>query len=242
MDINPTPLICLPFAGAGSSVFSEWSQYAPGQLEIIPLQLPGREKRFAEPLYRTIPEAVVGLFPETLERLDGRSTAMFFGHSMGAVLAYELVRKLVAEGGISVAQLFVSGSHAPGVRRPQQATGLSDTEFLARVSDFAGYRHTALEEEEMRDLLLPILRADVEMHENYEPSSDFPVAAPITSIRGRADHLVSRDEMDQWRFATSESFQSIEIPGGHMYLIDHPDLLVGAMAKIAFAMQELPAR
>jgi len=222
-------------------MFSDWGRHTAGIVEIIALQLPGREKRFGERFYETVAEAATGLLPAVQERLNGQLEVMLFGHSMGAVLAYELARTLITQGWVSVAQLFVSGSPAPWVQRAQRATGLSDKEFLALVSDFAGYRHTALEEDEMRDLLLPVLRADVAMHEGYEPSSTTPIAAPITSIRGLSDQLVSRNEAFEWRFATSESFDLMEIPGGHMYLVENPALLIGAIARLAAARQGLQA-
>jgi len=219
--MSGTPLICLPFAGAGASVFSDWSRYSNGITRIMALQLPGREKRFAESPYRTVKEAVEGLFPEALNLVGEHDKVVLFGHSMGAILAYELARKLVHDTSIEVEHLFVSGSPSPWTKRREVATGLSDDEFIARIVDFTGYQHAALEVPEMRDLLLPTLRADVEMHESYCPVSGQPLPIAITSMRGVGDLLVSSEEAEGWRGASTGDFNMIEIPGGHMYLVDN---------------------
>ena len=230
--VSTIPLICLPFAGAGASMFNGWQQHSTG-LEILPLQMPGREKLFEEPPYRTIEEAVAGLFPEALACLRGRSEVLLFGHSMGAILAFELARKFAAEPGIQVMGLFVSGSPAPLSPRTAKASSLSDSEFVDRVGEFAGYSHPALEDPEMRELLLPTLRADVEMHEAYTPPSKDPIPVPIISIRGQDDQLVSPQDAAEWVTATSESFEMADLPGSHMYLVDHPADLVRLIEETA---------
>jgi surfactin synthase thioesterase subunit len=142
-----------------------------------------------------------------------------FGHSLGAVLAYELVHLLSARG-VRVERLVVSGSPGPWTQRERRATGLPDEDFLTRVEEFAGFRHEALDHPEMRELILPVLRADCEMHENYVPSTDDPVSVPICSLRGKSDGLVSAEEALEWQKATTAEFSHAEFPGDHMYLVD----------------------
>jgi surfactin synthase thioesterase subunit len=228
-----TKLVCLPYAGAGSSFYRPWAALAGGGLEILPLQLPGRERLIDEEPHRDVHRAVDGLLPQLRERLGaGQHRVVVFGHSLGAVLAYELAHRLVAEPGVELAHLFVSGSPHPGQGREQRATGLSDDDFLARVGEFAGYSHPALDDPEMREMLLPTLRADVEMHETYVPSTSLPLDAPLTVIRGEDDTLVGRDDAASWNKATCRDFGHIEIPGGHMYLTESaPALLRVIVAK-----------
>jgi surfactin synthase thioesterase subunit len=212
------PLICLPFAGVGPSFFKEWGTLTSGHLEIIAVQLPGREKRFVEEPYRDVATAVTGILPEVLERVGERDRVIIFGHSLGAVLAYELSHQLAKTMHIQVAHLVVSGSPAPWALRKRRATGLDDQAFLAQVREFAGYDHPALNDPDLRDMLLPVLRADVEMHENYCPSWNSPLPVSITSVRGTDDELVSREEAAQWHSATTMPLQVVELPGSHMYL------------------------
>ncbi|MCE6999218.1 alpha/beta fold hydrolase [Saccharothrix sp. S26] len=219
-------LVCLPFGGAGASFFRPWSAIAGDRLEVVPVQLPGRERQIDLDPYTDVHEAVTGLLPDLLAQLDG-SRVVLFGHSLGAVLAHELAHRLLAAPGVELLRLVVSGSPAPGVRRELTATGLADDdEFLARVKQIAGYAHEALDDPEMRELILPTLRADVEMHETYVPSTEEPLAVPITAVRGVDDALVSADEAAGWAKVTSRDFELVEVPGGHMYLTDSAPALL----------------
>jgi surfactin synthase thioesterase subunit len=228
MEADRVALVCLPFGGAGASFFRPWSAFAGDRLAIVPLQLPGRERRIDVEPYRDLHEAADGLLTDLLRELAGTTRVALFGHSLGAVLAYELTHRLGVRAGtdLEVVQLFVSGSPEPGARRALRATGLPDDEFVGRLAEIAGYRHEALEDPEMRELILPTLRADVEMHENYVPSTGAPLAVPVTSIRGSDDNLVSADQAAAWSKITSADFDVAELPGGHMYLVDSAPALL----------------
>ncbi|MBB0228020.1 thioesterase II family protein [Streptomyces calidiresistens] len=225
-------VLCVPFAGAGASVFRPWVPLCGDGFDLAAVQLPGREQRFAEEPHRDAARAVEGLLPEVLERVSGAGPVVLFGHSLGAVLSYELAHRLVAIDDVDLAALVVSGSPGPWTRRENGASGLADEEFLARVKEFAGYRHDALEDPEMRELLLPTLRADVEMHESYVPGSDDPLPAPIVSVRGTTDVLVDVEQAMEWSKATSRDFRFVEVEGGHMYPIDNPEGLIRVLADV----------
>ncbi|MET8572128.1 alpha/beta fold hydrolase [Streptomyces sp. NPDC004783] len=230
--MSKTVVLCVPFAGAGASVFRPWVPLAQDRFELAALQLPGREQRFAEEPYRDVALAADGLLPEVLDRAKGAGPVVLFGHSLGAVLSYEIAHRLAATDGVELAALVVSGSPGPWTRRENGASGLGDDEFLERVKEFAGYRHDALEDPEMRELLLPTLRADVEMHESYVPSSDKPLPAPIVSVRGTADTLVTGEQAREWSAAAGGEFRFVEVEGGHMYLVDNPEGLIDVLADV----------
>ncbi|MFJ1767391.1 thioesterase II family protein [Amycolatopsis sp. NPDC088138] len=230
-----TTLICLPFSGAGASFFRGWQAGAPAGCTILPVQLPGREERFVEPLLADVGLAVDDVWRRLHTDLPGGTRVALFGHSLGAVLAYELAHRLTGER--EVAGLFVSGSPDPWNGRTECATGLADDEFVARVESFAGYTHPALADAEVRELVLPLLRADVEMHENYRPSRAEPLGVPVTVFRGRDDELVTPEDSAGWRRATTARFETAELDGGHMYLTEHP----GALLALIGARLE-PAR
>ncbi|MEW2132090.1 alpha/beta fold hydrolase [Streptomyces sp. NPDC005435] len=225
-----TTLVCLPFAGAGASFFRPWQRLAePLGLDVLPLQLPGRERLIDEEPYRDAAAAADGLLTGLLTALGdtrGAHRVALFGHSLGAVLAYELTRRLTATPGVTVVRLFASGSPHPAEPRSRHATGLGDDAFLARVNEFAGYTDEALQDPEMRELILPTLRADVEMHESYRPADDRPLTVPVTSLRGSTDTLVGRAEAEAWARTTEAGFCAVELDGGHMYLTGSaPELL-----------------
>jgi surfactin synthase thioesterase subunit/acyl carrier protein len=212
-------LLCVPFAGAGPSFFHPWRELAGDRWRVVTVELPGRERRIMETPYRNVVEAAKNSIDAVAADLGPGARTVLFGHSLGAVLAYELAH-LLSTRDIHVQRLVVSGSPGPWTQRERRATGLADAEFLARVEEFAGFRHEALDHPELRELILPMLRADCEMHESYVPSTDEPLSAPITSIRGSADSLVTADDAQKWRDATTDEFHYVELDGGHMYLVD----------------------
>ncbi|MGX1880799.1 thioesterase II family protein [Streptomyces sp. NPDC055287] len=224
--MEETFLICLPFAGAGASFFAPWHDLAPEGLRILPVQLPGREQRFVEPAHTDVAAAVDEAYALTAAQLGAGARVAVFGHSLGAVLAYELAHRLEADAGARLDGLVVSGSPGPWTRRTAQVSGLPDDEFVARVRAFAGYSHVALEDPEMRELLVPTLRADVRMQETYRPSTDRPLSVPVTSLRGRDDDLVSAVEAAQWSTATTGKLTTAELDGGHMYVTEQADELL----------------
>lgn len=219
-DLSKTIVVCVPFAGAGVSFFHPWRELAGRTLEILPLQLPGRERRIDEEPLRDARAATESLLTDLLDVVTAPARVAVFGHSLGAVLAYELAHRLTGLPGFDVRHLFVSGSPQPSVQRSRRITGLPDDDFLPGVAEFAGFDHEALDDPEVRELVLPTLRADVEMHENYLPSTTEPLPVPITSLRGVEDSLVSADDAAGWSKATDRTFTYHEVPGGHMYLVD----------------------
>lgn len=230
--MSKTVVLCVPFAGAGASVFRPWVPLSQDRFDLAAIQLPGREQRFAEEPYQDAVVAADGLLPEVLDRVKGAGPVVLFGHSLGAVLSYEIAHRLTRTEGVELAALVVSGSPGPWTRRENGASGLDDDQFLERVKEFAGYKHDALEDPEMRELLLPTLRADVEMHEAYVPASELPLDAPIVSVRGTTDSLVTTEQAMEWSKATSRDFRFVEVDGGHMYLVDNPDGIVDVLADV----------
>jgi surfactin synthase thioesterase subunit len=230
----PVTLICLPYAGAGASIFYPWRKLGHEHVVVTPLHLPGRERLIDEEPFTDLHRAADALLPQAVTEAGRHDRpVVLFGHSLGAVLAYELTRRLT-ESGTPVTGLVVSGSPAPWSPREQRATGLDDDQFLARVEEFAGYRHPAFDDPERRELLLPTLRADVEMHENYLPSSREPMAVDVTAVRGTDDDLVTARDLAAWAEVTTGSFRHVELAGGHMYLTESgqavQDLVAGFSA------------
>ncbi|CRK56696.1 putative thioesterase [Alloactinosynnema sp. L-07] len=221
-------LLCLPFAGAGASFYFPWRDRAADGIDVVPVQLPGRERLIAEDPYTDMHAAADRLAARLDPALKDRPVALF-GHSLGAVLAFELALRLEADG-FDVVHLVASGSQGPWHGRTERAGDLDDDEFVARVREFAGYRHPAFDIPEMRELLLPTLRADVAMHESYVPTEGGRLRCDITSVRGVEDHLVSPEAAAGWALATAGTFHAVGVAGGHMYLEDDPAVALDAVA------------
>jgi surfactin synthase thioesterase subunit len=232
MNSPTVRVFCLPFAGAGATFYRGWPT-PPDGIEIVPVQPAGREERFHEDPYDSIAAALDDLVPALREQCaDGRPYALF-GHSFGAILAYELARELNTTQATEPLWLMASGSAAPGVPLGRHSSDLDDDEFVTRVEQLAGYVHPALADPDLREVVLPVLRADVHLHETYRPADARPLSVPITVLRGTDDHQVGADDCRAWAQRTTAQCVMRELPGGHMHLADDPAPVLAAMAHLA---------
>ncbi|WP_406466481.1 alpha/beta fold hydrolase [Streptomyces hirsutus] len=216
---GPLRMMCVPHAGSGAGVYRPWQRNPPSPaLQVVPIQLPGREEEFTAPCYRSVEEAAHGIAGRMAETA-GSAPFLVFGHSLGAVLAYEATRLLLEGGGPAPLHLVVSGSVSPRRRRPQHLPA-DDRQAVEQLREMTGQPLDALDEPELRELLLPVLRADIGMLDRYRPAPGPPLPIPFTAIRGRADASVPAADWRDWEHYTSEAFRAVEMPGGHMYLTD----------------------
>jgi surfactin synthase thioesterase subunit len=213
-------LLCFPFAGGGAGFFNAWRQLGSPHVDVIGINLPGRESRLREAPVTNVADAVAAVLPAVQAETAKPGPLAIFGHSSGAILAFEVARRLDAMEPGRLAHLFVSGAPAPWRPRPGRATGLPDDEFIEAVQAIAGFTHRALSEPKLRGILLPALRADIQMQEDYRTPVGTSVAVPMTVLRGEDDALVAADEAAEWSKAARSRFDFAELPGGHMYLTD----------------------
>lgn len=209
-------LICFPFAGGSASSFRNWPVLFDERLNVCCVELPGRAGRFCESAESSCSDLVRRLAAGAWRWPPGPS--VFFGHSMGALVAFELVRELRRRGAALPIALLVSSFRAPHLPEASFVAGLPDDEFLAKLADIAGGRDAAWADPELRALLLPALRADVRLCEDYHHLPEDPLPLPITAFRGQRDAYVSEDEVRAWSRHTSGDFAYQEFPGDHMYV------------------------
>lgn len=228
-------LICLPYAGAGPSIFNTWRPLLQDTFEMLQPSFAGKEKRFAQPPQTDIAAQVADIAMQIREPLERQPQApvVVFGHSLGAILAYELARLIERRSPGRPLHLVASGSATPLLRRRGRASGLSDDEFVREVESLAGYTHPALADADMRGLLLPALRADVEMHESYKHAWKAPSSIAITCLHGRQDSVVNIDEARKWREVTRGPFGLRDADGGHMVWVENPPMLADTLKAVA---------
>lgn len=212
-------LFAFPYAGGGASVFSSWPRILPANVEICAVQMPGREGRLSErPITSwedTIPRLAEALIP-AMDR-----PFVFFGHSLGAVLAFELARHLRRERRRGPVHLFVSGRRAPHLLRERPPTyNLPRAQFLCELALW-GTPDIVLRTPELLDVFLPVLRADFGLSEMHIYQPEMPLATPISAYGGEQDVHVSPADVEQWRKHTSEAFRRVMFPGGHFFLNEH---------------------
>ncbi|GAA2317166.1 alpha/beta fold hydrolase [Streptomyces kunmingensis] len=231
LDADAVQLFCLPHAGAGASAYRDWPDaLAPG-IEVIPVQLPGRESRHREPARRSAAE-LVGELTGPLASRAGPDYALF-GHSMGALLSYELAHALSALGK-PPRHLFVSGlggPHLPFVGPLLHEK--TDAELITAVAAMEGTSAEVLAVPELVELLLPLLRADLTVWETYEPRprASLRVPVPITALGGRQDPGVGLDRLGAWQELTSAGFRAEVFDGGHFYHHDAPDEVAAVVRR-----------
>lgn len=221
-------LICFPHAGGGASAFFPWSKALAGHsVEVAALKLPGRESRLREPASADLSEIVAAIV--TALAPVGERPLAFFGHSSGARLAFETVRRLRELGRRLPVHLFVSGASAPNVPRTGAPLHLirDEATFLNEVSRrYGGIPETVMEHLELRSLIAPALRADLEMHERYVYQDAPPLPIPITAYGGEQDTTVSPDGLARWREQTTGQFTTRMFTGDHFFLNERRDALL----------------
>lgn len=211
-------LFCFPYAGGGASIYQNWSRYLPEEIAVCPIQLPGRENRLLERPFSDLPSLLEGLLPALLPYLD--MPYAFFGHSMGALVSFELARALFRHGHpIQPSHLFLSGRrapHWPDTDPPDSQ--LPEPEFIERLRTLNGTPEAVLENQELLHLLLPLLRADFALCETYQYIPAVPLNCPLTVFGGLSDKEVSRASLNAWREVVSGPFKLRLFPGDHFFL------------------------
>jgi medium-chain acyl-[acyl-carrier-protein] hydrolase len=219
----PVRLFAFPFAGGGASIYREWGNRLRG-VDVYSALLPGRERRLDELPIGDLHQLLDPLLPALLALAD--RPFILFGHSMGALIAYELARRL-KERGISPAYLIVSGYRSPDrPRRNRTLHHLPDAELVDALRDYGGTPAKILEHEEMLQILLPMLRADFRLNETYVYTPGSTLNCPLTALAGLTDKLVTPDEMTGWGEKTEGDFSLVRIPGGHFFILECPDLVL----------------
>ncbi len=210
-------LVCLPHAGASPRSFYPLADELPPSIELLPVCLAGRGARAEEPLATSVKEIVEPLAHAIGPLMD--ETVVFFGHSLGALLAVELVRELRRRGSRLPCLLVVSGRTIPGLGRTLKLHNLPDTQLVREVQRiYGGIPRELLVEPAMLIRMLPVLRADLQVNETYRHVHEPALACSILALGGTTDPHVTGTELELWRGQTTGKFECAQFVGGHFYL------------------------
>ena len=227
---SPAPwgrLFCFPHAGGGASSFNGWRKLLPAGIELAAIQLPGREDRQAEPAVTDIGVLIAALLPH-MEPLTGLPF-LFYGHSLGAIVAFDLLRKMWRCRLPMPCALIVSGRRAPQLPLSHKAHGLGpDEEFADYLRLMGATPKAILDRSHWRDRLFPTIRADLNISDLYEYADEPPLDCPIHCFPGRDDPLVTHEEWRAWAAQTTAGFKLTELRGGHFFPTTEQAVIAGA--------------
>lgn len=216
--MKPIRLFCLPYAGGSAqAIYTGWRAHLPPAIRVVPLELPGRGIRSAEPLIMT----VTSMVDDLLQRLRPQLVGDFalFGHSLGATLAFELTRRLQYEGDPMPVRLFVSGARAPHIDRARgNAHLLSDNRFTEHLRCLQGTPTEILDDSDLMRMFLPVLRADFAAVASWRFRSGDPLTCPIVVFGGREDSESETGNLEAWAAETRAWSRTHYFPGGHFFL------------------------
>jgi medium-chain acyl-[acyl-carrier-protein] hydrolase len=224
-------LLCFSYAGGGSGAFTGWAERLPPSVEVTAVRLPGRESRIMQRPYAVLED----LLPDLGDAVSDYCAEPYvlFGHSMGALIAFEYARWLRAHGRRPPEHLVVSGRRAPQLRhnRPLIHT-LPDDTFAEQLRELGGTPEELLADARVMRLIMPGLRADFQLNDGYRYRPDAPLDCPLTAFGGRADRHVDEPGLAAWAEQTTGPFRHTLFDGGHFFLHSAKESVLGELAGI----------
>ncbi|QLE49257.1 thioesterase [Nostoc sp. C057] len=217
---------CFPYAGGGTSLFRDWVNGLPSDVEVCQVLLPGHDTRIKEKPFSHLITLIETMVPSLLPYLD--MPFVFYGHSMGALLCFEAARRLRKQHNLEPKHLFVSGSRAPQTPCFLKPTHhLPDNLFIDEINKrYKAIPKEILNNQEIMQLFLPVLKADFSIIETYEYTPDLPLNCSISAFGGLQDEMVNIEDIAAWQDQTSGKFTLQMIEGEHFF-INHkkPEIL-----------------
>ncbi|MFJ1867429.1 thioesterase II family protein [Streptomyces sp. NPDC088097] len=225
--------MCFPHAGGSATAYTHLARTLPADLDVVAVQYPGRQDRYREESFTSLPllvEAVAEELAREIAADSGRPYALF-GHSMGSLVAYETARLLAERGLPGPQRLFLSGRGGPTAHPHAPYHHFDDAQVLAEVRRLGGTDQSMLDNPDVLEMVLPALRADYRALGTYSWSGGEPLATPVTALIGDNDPMVTVPEAGTWREHTSGAFDLKVFPGGHFYLFDQVGEVAAAVTE-----------
>ena len=230
-SICPLRLFCFPYAGGHAGVFTPWQAALEPHVEICGVQLPGRGSRIREPCITEFAPLVEQIAGAIAESADGRPFA-FFGHSLGALLAFETARLGVRLGHPAPIRLFLSGSESAACRPPSKPLHLlPDDQFLLELRNLNGTPAEVLRNREIMVFLMKVLRADFALVHDYRYRSGPRLTMPISVLAGRSDHHGGGSDVGKWADETTAETSVHWFDGDHFFINSHQQEVIARVRE-----------
>ncbi|MCP3797608.1 thioesterase II family protein [Paenibacillus sp. CH40] len=233
-EVQPTAklqLFCFPYAGGGAYIFNSWkSRFAP-DITVLPIQLPGRESRSTEAPMDTLQDIVQSLVPAMAPYMH--KPFAFFGHSMGALIAFETARQLYSKTGKLPVHIIISGKSAPHLPYSKKRLhDLADDSFTEELRLMQGTPEEVLQNAELMQIIMPRLRADFKVCETYVYQPGNPLVCPMTVLGGMKDFEVSTDSLHAWQQHTTSPMDVQMFEGNHFFIHEQEQEVLSAVENI----------
>lgn len=212
-------LFCLPYAGGSSNIYAKWKGQLDSEIEVQAIELAGRGKRFGQALYDSLEQVIEDAYSIIEKEIDAVSEYAVFGHSMGGIIAYELIHRIKSEGKQEPMHVFFSGTKAPNLEREKDSVyDLPDKEFKQKILELGGTPKEVLENEELLQLMLPILRADFKINGTYQYcEKPDRLNCNITVLYGKNEDL-KLHEITEWRKHSLGKCNTFMLEGDHFFI------------------------
>jgi medium-chain acyl-[acyl-carrier-protein] hydrolase len=226
-------LFCFPFAGASAHIFSKWKSYLNQDIESIAIEYPGRGRRFGVQLCDTMPDLIDDMYSRILTEIDVAPFA-FFGHSLGALVAFELSRRMQLRNERLPMNLFFSGHVAPNyIKNKREIYNLPDDQLVKEIIGYGGTAQEVFETAELKDLFMPILKADLKIADTYKlEDMGFKLNTSFDIFYSLGDQLLCDEGMFAWKDCTVRECRIKMFDGGHMYLLNKEKEIVTYINQI----------
>ncbi|WP_241827037.1 thioesterase II family protein [Streptomyces graminilatus] len=225
-------MFCFPYAGGGASAYAGWQRWLGDGVEVLPVQLPGREGRMAEPRFTDLPTLVADLDRELGEALDGPH--VLYGHSMGALVAFALAQYRRARGERLPLALLLGAHRAPHLPAPPITHGYvaDDMELVRGLAALGGLPRVLLDRPEWLAALLPVVRGDLMLCDGAGSVDRTPLPVPLHTFAGADDRLVTVPEIREWSLYSEEACETTVVPGGHFFIRDKESVFLDRLAQV----------
>ncbi|MGM2841797.1 thioesterase II family protein [Bacillus cereus group sp. Bce002] len=224
-------LICLPYAGGSARVYSKWVYMLDNRIEVVCPELAGRGKRFNEPYYKNLKEAVDDIYKNIRSIINSGPYALF-GHSMGSLLTFELYYKLKEEGHCEPEAIFFSGKAAPNIPIKEKVHLYSEEQILEKISSLGGTPREVLDNKDILNLYLPIIKADYKIIETYEyKNKSSLINSPCNILYGSEDDI-ALEELLEWENHTFDMPKFYKIYGGHFFIKNQENMVINLLNQI----------
>ena len=224
-------LFCFHHSGGGASAYFPWLGELSSYIEMVAIQLPGRENRFPEPLTNNL-KYIINSLREGFELYKDKPF-ITFGHSLGGLISFEFIKSIYQSYSLYPRCMMISATKAAHMPfRMKHLSFMDDSTLKKELRIYNGIDDSILNNDELLELFLPIIRSDFSIYESYQSTNFAPLPCDILVFSGREDPTVNVAEIQAWSSYTTEKFEHISLPGGHFFVKDHQKSIVDHINRL----------